>query len=221
MSDEEHFINSHHNPAYDHEAFLGEDAKTFNQLTPEESTRRLSIIVDRIDKDQDGYVTKEELKDWILYTQQRYVRDDVERQWEAYNPSNKEKFSWAEYKNMTYSDLDENDTTNAGNPDDGSYSYKIMLKRDLRRWSFADVDGDDMLTKEEFTGFLHADQVEHMKDVVALETFEDIDKDGDGKISVTEYIGEYCTHILYDFSMNSFQGTCHITEMKAMRIQNG
>lgn len=42
LSDEEHFINEEHNPDYDHEAFLGEDeARTFDQLTPEESKDRL------------------------------------------------------------------------------------------------------------------------------------------------------------------------------------
>lgn len=41
LSDKEHFENEHHNRDYDHEAFLGEDAKTFDQLAPEESKRRL------------------------------------------------------------------------------------------------------------------------------------------------------------------------------------
>jgi hypothetical protein len=41
LSDKEHFQNEHHNPQYDHEAFLGEEAKTFDQLPPEESKRRL------------------------------------------------------------------------------------------------------------------------------------------------------------------------------------
>lgn len=42
LSDEEHYLNDEHNPDYDHEAFLGEDeARTFDQLTPEESKERL------------------------------------------------------------------------------------------------------------------------------------------------------------------------------------
>lgn len=41
LSDKEHFENEKHNPEYDHEAFLGEEAKTFDQLPPEESKRRL------------------------------------------------------------------------------------------------------------------------------------------------------------------------------------
>lgn len=189
MSDQEHFVKSHHNPAYDHEAFLGEEAKTFDQLTPEESTRRLGVIVDKIDKDTDGFVTKEELKDWIKFTQQRYLRDDTERQWRNHNPSEKDKITWEEYRNVTYGFIDEDDPkfaeTNSEN-----YSYLTMQNRDRRRWSVADQDGDDALTLEEFKGFLHPEETDHMSDIVVIETLEDIDTDGDGKISLAEYIGD-------------------------------
>lgn len=190
MSSEDHYVNSQHNSAYDHEAFLGEEAKTFDQLSPEESTRRLGIIVDKIDKDKDGYVTQEELKDWIMYTQQRYIRDDVERQWKVHNPEGKDKLPWKEYKALVYNYMDEQEKERVDKSDDNSFSYVQMLKRDRRRWTAADLDGDDALTKEEFVAFLHAEEAEHMKDVIVLETMEDIDKDGDGKISLAEYIGK-------------------------------
>lgn len=42
LSDAKHYDGDEHNSQYDHEAFLGKDeAKTFDQLTPEESQRRL------------------------------------------------------------------------------------------------------------------------------------------------------------------------------------
>lgn len=42
LSDAKHYDGEEHNAQYDHEAFLGkEEAKTFDQLTPEESQRRL------------------------------------------------------------------------------------------------------------------------------------------------------------------------------------
>lgn len=74
--------------------------------------------------------------------------------------------------------------------EDNGFSYKAMLTRDRRRWSVADRDGDDSLTIEEFTSFLHPEESEYMRDVVVSETVEDIDKDNDGKISVEEYIGD-------------------------------
>lgn len=41
LSDQDHFIDGEHNAAYDHEAFLGDEAKQFDELSPEESRRRL------------------------------------------------------------------------------------------------------------------------------------------------------------------------------------
>lgn len=70
------------------------------------------------------------------------------------------------------------------------FSYQNMLRRDRRRWSVADQDGDDALTKEEFSGFLHPEETGHMRDIVVLETMEDIDKDKDGRISLNEYIAD-------------------------------
>ncbi|KAJ3657637.1 hypothetical protein Zmor_009424 [Zophobas morio] len=189
LSDKEHFENEHHNPQYDHEAFLGEEAKTFDQLPPEESKRRLGLIVDKIDNNNDGYVSREELKDWIRYTQKRYINEDVERQWKQHNPENQETISWDRYQKLVYGFLDSMDPAEAEKDSEG-FSYKQMLKRDRRRWSVADSNGDDALTKEEFTHFLHPEESEHMKDIVVQETMEDIDKDNDGRISLKEYIGD-------------------------------
>ncbi|XP_046394103.1 calumenin-B-like isoform X1 [Ischnura elegans] len=189
LSDQEHFVNEEHNPQYDHEAFLGEEAKTFDQLTPEESKKRLGIIVDKIDKNKDGFVSQDELKEWIRYTQSRYLLDDVDRQWKSYNPELKEKITWEEYRKLLYSFMDDADANDLDRSDEGP-SYRDMLQRDRRRWSVADEDGDDALTRKEFMAFLHPEEMGHMRDIVVLETMEDIDKDKDGKVSLEEYIGD-------------------------------
>ena len=41
LSDKEHYKDGKHNEEYDHEAFLGKEKKSFDQLTPEESKERL------------------------------------------------------------------------------------------------------------------------------------------------------------------------------------
>lgn len=64
------------------------------------------LIVDKIDSDTDGLVSQEELKDWIRFTQRRYITDDVDRQWKTHNPEDKEKISWDEYKKMLYGFMD-------------------------------------------------------------------------------------------------------------------
>ena len=52
------------------------------------------IIVDRIDDDKDGLVNLSELKNWISYTQRRYIDDDVVRHWKQHNVENKTSISW-------------------------------------------------------------------------------------------------------------------------------
>lgn len=130
-----------------------------------------------------------ELKTWIQFTQRRYIDDDVERQWRSHNPDNNDTIHWQNYRKNVYGFMDDMDPKDLEREDDG-FSYKSMLARDRRRWSKADRDGDEQLTREEFTEFLHPEESPFMRDIVVLETIEDIDKDKDGKVSVEEYIGD-------------------------------
>ncbi|GFY57945.1 calumenin-B [Trichonephila inaurata madagascariensis] len=189
LSVEKHYDeNEAHNAQYDHEAFLGEEeARKFDELSPEESKERLGIIVDKIDKNKDGFVTQEELKDWITYTQAKYITDDVDKQWKLHNEGDKENLDWETFKKVTYNFVDEV-INNDDEPD--LKSYKEMMIRDKRRWAAADKNKDNKLSKEEFGHFLHPEEYPHMQEVVITETIEDIDKDGDGKISIQEYIGD-------------------------------
>ncbi|XP_031148434.1 reticulocalbin-3 isoform X1 [Sander lucioperca] len=179
-----------HGFQYDHEAFLGkEEAKTFDQLTPDESKDKLAKIVERIDMDQDGYVSHAELHSWIRHRQRRYIQENVDKHWKDYDKNQDGKIAWDEYKNTTYGyylgeefdDVDDKET------------YKSMLRRDERRFRTADRDGDKIATREEFTAFLHPEEYDYMRDVVVQETVEDIDKNGDGKINIDEYIGDMFT----------------------------
>lgn len=171
---------------YDHEAFLGEDAKTFDKLKPDESKARLGQMFDKIDTDDDGKVSHQELRAWIQKSQKTYIVEDVERQWKAHNPDLKDVLSWGEYKQATYGFIDELTDAN----DDDSKTYKEMMRRDKRRWTLADRNGDNSLSKEEFTDFLHPEESDRMRGVIVEETLEDIDKDNDGKLSLSEYISD-------------------------------
>lgn len=102
-----HLDGNEHNPQYDHEAFLGADeAKKFDDLTPEESKRRLGLIVDRIDEDKDGFISQSELKNWISYTQRRYIDEDVGRLWRQHNPENNTSIPWEAYRKSVYGFMD-------------------------------------------------------------------------------------------------------------------
>lgn len=73
--------------------------------------------------------------------------------------------------------------------DEEGETYAQMIARDERRWKMADQSADGLLNMEEFADFLHPEDSQHMKDIVIIETMEDIDKDKDGQISMDEYIG--------------------------------
>ncbi|XP_016124553.1 reticulocalbin-1-like isoform X1 [Sinocyclocheilus grahami] len=186
----DHVHDDAHGYHYDHEAFLGkEEAKTFDQLSPEESKERLGKIVDRIDTDKDGFISHAELHHWIKHRQSRYIEENVDKHWKEYDQNKDGKIGWIEYKNTTYGyymDAEFDDV-------DDKASYKAMLTRDERRFKSADRDGDGVATREEFTAFLHPEEFDHMRDIVIQETIEDIDKNGDGKIDLREYIGDMFT----------------------------
>nr|ACO14884.1 Calumenin precursor [Caligus clemensi] len=188
LSEKPHFnADGEHDVEYDHEAFLGSEADDFDNLTPEESRARLGAIVDKIDMDGNGYVTQDELQAWIKFTQQRYINEDVEKQWSSQNPDGKTALKWEEYRKNVYGFLDDEQGTEEED-EASNLTYAKMQSRDERRWRTADRNGDGSHDKDEFKCFLHPEDADHMRDIVVIETLEDIDADSDSKISLEEYI---------------------------------
>jgi len=175
-------------PEYDGMALMGEDEyKTFDDLSPEEAKEKLGHLVDKMDSNSDGQVDEKELTMWIHYVQTKYIYDDTERQWEENDKDGDGKITWEEYKENTYGFLTPEELKSE---EDDGFSYDHMLTRDERRWKSADRDNKGYLTKDDLTAFLHPEEYDHMKEMVILETIEDIDRDGDKRISLEEYIGD-------------------------------
>ncbi len=53
-----------------------------------------SIIVDKIDENKDALINLSELKNWIQFTQLRYLEEDVDRQWRQHNPNKSDEVNW-------------------------------------------------------------------------------------------------------------------------------
>lgn len=183
----EHMVGVH-SPDFDHEAFLGKaEAERFDQLPPEEAKRRLGIIAEKIDVNADGYVTEKELEDWVRHVSNRYIMDDVMRQWEHYDIDNNGYVTWEEFRDATFGDHPEDDEmydTHRG------LTYKDIIARDVIRFAAADLDGDKQLTKNELADFLHPEDAPHMQKVVLDETMADMDKNKDGFITLNEYVDD-------------------------------
>lgn len=67
---EDTFLRGSNTFNFDHQAILGTNEQTlqFRQLEPEEAKARLSRLIERMDVNQDGIVSKEELIGWIVHS---------------------------------------------------------------------------------------------------------------------------------------------------------
>jgi Ca2+-binding EF-hand superfamily protein len=179
---------------YDHQAFESESRVFgFHQLSRDEGKRRLSLLMEKMDRNADRVISPEELRQWIADQQESSIRQDVERQWKGLiddQRDNQSSIGWEEYRHLTYGFMQD------GTQDDQSHdvhTYKELLRRDRRRFSLADQDRDNRLTLSEFRYFLHPEEgtAEHMHSVLMEETIEDLDTDMDGKISIEEYMSQH------------------------------
>ena len=59
------------------------------------------FIVEKIDKNKDGEVTEEELREWIQYVQKRYITTDTDRMWKDHTVEG-DTLTWDSYKKRTY-----------------------------------------------------------------------------------------------------------------------
>ena len=58
------------------------------------------------------------------------------------------------------------------------------------RWKYADFDQDGNLSLEELAAFENPEDYEKMKDYNVEATFQALDADKDGKVSLNEYLGK-------------------------------
>lgn len=180
-----------HDANYDHKAFLGADqSEQFDNLSPAESRNRLEQLArNKLDANKDGRVTEDELRDWIAYSQKRYIHEDVDRQWKAFGRlKDDETLSWAEMLKTAYGFDSDEEAENAPERHDTGLNHRPMVERDRERFKAADEDNNDILTKKEFHDFLHPEDAERMHAVVVKEALLDLDRDKDGRVDVDEYL---------------------------------
>uniref|UniRef100_A0A0R3WAE9 Reticulocalbin-3 n=1 Tax=Taenia asiatica TaxID=60517 RepID=A0A0R3WAE9_TAEAS len=138
-------------------------------------------LVDKMDLDNDGFISEDEMRIWLKGVASKYVDQDVSRTFDEYRNEFKTDYvTFEQHKNKISDDYEEEDDS-----DDGELQQ--TLARDQRRFEKADANGDGKLTKEEFAAFLHPEEFDHMRDIVISETLEDLDSNKDGRIDLEEY----------------------------------
>merc|ERR1712003_99401 len=97
--------------------------------------------------------------------------------------------SWGETTNETY---DVNLEESVDDEIDSSFrEYNKMYNRDRARFDAADIDKDEKLTEGEFVLFKNPLKDENVKQVVIDEALKAVDKNGDGKIDLQEYLNDW------------------------------
>lgn len=184
-----------HNEHYDHEAILGSKKleEEFDELSPEEAKRRLSILVKQMDTDKNGIITEEELKKWIGSSFQKLDEEDSLEQLKEHDGDNDGKVSWKEYisKQYGYNPEDLEDFKNRDEEDLEDFNkVKGMIEQDHLKFKAADADKDGSLNAKEYCAFEFPYDFEYMHEVELNRAMHDYDKNKDGLISLQEFLGE-------------------------------
>lgn len=56
----------------------------------------------KIDKDKDGNLTEQELRDWVAYMHETTIWKNTEGHWSAHDEDKDKKLTWHEYLMATY-----------------------------------------------------------------------------------------------------------------------
>ncbi|XP_073512838.1 reticulocalbin-2 isoform X2 [Phyllobates terribilis] len=190
--DDDHYENGEHNMDYDKKMFLGgeEEADDFAELSPEEQLKRLKSIIRRIDIDANGYLTAEELSLWIQKSFKHYILEDTKEQFAEVDLDEDGTVTWEEYNIHMYDRIiDYSEDTIL--EDDEEESFRLIHMKDKKRFERADQDNNSGLNLHEFTDFEHPEETDYMLEFVIDGALEEHDKDGDGFVSLDEYLGEY------------------------------
>ncbi|XP_037085378.1 reticulocalbin-2-like [Pollicipes pollicipes] len=188
--DKHHLEDDEHDDQFDHEAILGshKDAEEFDDLEPEEAKQRLGVLLEKMDKDGDKQISREELKQWILRSFKLLSEEESAERWEEVDEDSDDQITWKEYAAETYGSKDDDDDDELS-ADDKEEEDKLMSE-DRRLFLAADRDGDGALQRSEFLSFSHPEEDPRMIPVVVDHTLLEKDLDKDGYISFQEFVGE-------------------------------
>jgi Ca2+-binding EF-hand superfamily protein len=168
------------------------------KMSPKPDEHTLEVLESfhaKMDKDRDGKVTPDELHNWLRYLQTKYIRDGMASRWKDLQLENG-KLLWITYVNnrfrgWTHTEDTELELEGEDSLKEKAFNYKLALDRDRRRWKMADEDGDDKLDKNEYMLFAYPEVSAKMRHIIVDENMENLDMDGDDKLSLEEFLADY------------------------------
>lgn len=184
--------DGHHDPGFDHDAVTGshKQSEEFKDLSPDESKKRLAVLVGRMDSDGNGKIDKNELTNWIVNSFKKLDREDAASKMDEHDENDDKKVTWAEYLHKAYGykedELKEFEKDNS--PD--MQNFIKMLEEDKKKFNLADQNHDGALDLDEYTYFTHPHNYDIMAPVEIEKTMKDYDKNNDGFVDDKEFMGE-------------------------------
>lgn len=182
--DRNHIVDGEHHSEFDHEAILGSvrEAEEFDHLTPEESKKRLSILLTKMDYNNDQVIDRNELRAWILRSFKMLTEEESADRFEDADENEDGKVTWEEYRADAFGSEEEGVTMNS--------DEQMMIRHDKVMFDAADKNKDGVLEKKEFLSFSHPEEHPDMLPVILKNTLEEKDKDNDGEINFQEFLGD-------------------------------
>ncbi|KAI6178435.1 hypothetical protein M3Y98_00500500 [Aphelenchoides besseyi] len=172
-----------HQVDMDHQAVLGSKkmAHEFDDLSPQESKRRLRVIAGRMDKNGDGSVSLQELTDWVYNSLIQLDAEETVERFEEIDKDHDGKVTWSEYVQESFGTED-----TAGM----DAEYAKLMNEDRAYFDAADLNKDGILDAEEFKAFQNPEHHPHMHATLVKNTLGEKDTNKDGKIDLREFLGE-------------------------------
>ncbi|KAL3115537.1 hypothetical protein niasHT_018170 [Heterodera trifolii] len=187
--EQKHMNMGKHNVEMDHKAILGSEknAHEFDELPTEESKKRLRVLAKRMDKDKDGFITLEELTDWVKNSLMTLDQEETKERFDEIDEDKDGVITWAEYTQEAFgvSDSEGDPQKLLTDPDDMK-----LFEEDRRYFAAADLNNDSVLTLEEFGAFQNPEHAEHMHQTLIENTLTEKDLNKDGKIDLGEFMGD-------------------------------
>lgn len=152
---------------------------------------RLGKVVEKIDANSDGYVDRNELIKHTIKALYSMDEEEAESEFVDADIDGDDLVRWNEFVEEFYG-LEPSDQNNILQMDtDTGTEFNKMYARDKGRFHAADRDGDGALTLMEYTSFKNPLKSEDLRELAISWALRDVDKDDDGKVSLSEFLNDY------------------------------
>jgi len=174
-----HYDDHNEHGKFDHDALFGSTHEELNQLSPDDAKKRLRkfIIDGKMDKNEDGIISKEELAKWVLNSFQSISQQDALDQLKEEDDNSDSSISWEEHQKNNFNSDGEQ-----------TLEEKEMIYEDRALFKAADLNHDGLLDAKEFALFTSPEDFPDMFETLYELTMRRRDINGDGLLSFDEYI---------------------------------